>query len=130
MSQAKSRASWGREPYKTDEELNQLCTDFFSQVVLPAGWQFKGFDKCFDSGICTELHPEGTITSIGAVYMDSRTRGQELKHYKVLFLTFSCRGAICEKYFIDYGKQVYKCVVSNKTAEQLSVFINENYKEI
>lgn len=123
----KSKGTWGREPYKTDAELNAICTEFFNQMKVPKEWQFKGYDRCFDEGIKTELHPTGTITSIGARFLDTRTKGIDLKQYRVAFLTFSCRAGILEKTFIDYGKPAYNCVVSNLTVEKLNEYIKENY---
>ena len=127
---AKSRGTWGREPYKTDEELNAACGAFLNGVKVPPEWKFEGYDRCFDAGAATPFHPEGTITSVGAVYFDKRTRGFDIKRYKVLFLTFSCMGAICDKSIDRDGKPHYSCVVSNKTAEKLGEWIYDNYHRL
>jgi len=128
---AKSKSNWGREPYKNDAELNVACGEFLSKVQVPKEWRFETYDKCFDAGVKTELHPEGTITSIGAVYTDKRTRGFDIKKYKVLFLTFSNMGALVERTINRAaGKPIYTCVVMNKTAEKLSEYIYDNYHRI
>lgn len=119
---AKSKGTWGVRQPRSDEELNQLYKAFFVALVVPEDWKFSVWDLAKDA--------DGTILSIGRVYRDMRTKGLDLKDYKVLFLTFSERGAICEKSYKDYGKYAYKCVTSNLTIEKLNQFIEANYHEI
>lgn len=42
MDAPKSRGTWGREAYKTDEELNAACRAYLDTVVVPKEWRRDG----------------------------------------------------------------------------------------
>lgn len=119
---AKSKGTWGREEAKTAEELKCLCNDFFEKLVVPKEWKFMGWNNVVD----TQLG----LLSVGKLFRDLRTNGIGLMHYRVFFMTFSTRGGICSKRFIDFGKEKKFCEVTNKTVEKLNEFIKEKYGEI
>ena len=128
MDAPKSRGTWGREAYKTDEELNAACRAYLDAVVVPKEWRRDGFDRCVDTGIRTEHYPNGSVTSISVIYTDTRTKGFDIKRYKVVFLVASGMGAICQRSINRItGKPIYLCTVTNKTAEKLNEFIKQNY---
>jgi len=122
MSQAKSKGTWGIRTERSDEELNRLCSEFFAALIVPEDWKFLTWDLAKE--------PNGAILSVGKVFRDMRTKGIDMMDYKILFLTYSERGAICEKSLLDFGKFKKTCVVSNKTIEVINEYIKENYLEI
>lgn len=117
---AKSKVTWGREAAKTGEELNRLCNDFFEKLVVPPEWRNMGWSNALDAST-------GILYSVGKAFRDMRTSGINLMHYRVYFNSFSCKGGICSKSIVDFGKFKYHSEVSNKTVEQLNDFIAEHY---
>lgn len=118
----KSKSKWGIRHERSDEEINKICSEFFASLEVPKEWNFMGWDVVRQA--------DGTTLSAGKVFRDMRTSGIGLMDYKVVFLVFSERGAICEKSIIDFGKHLKKCVISNQTIEKLNLFIKSNYSEI
>ena len=119
---AKSKGKWGIRTERTDEELNRICNEFFAALTVPEDWKFLTWDLAKE--------PNGAIISVGKVFRDMRTRGIDMMDYKVVFLTYSERGAICEKQIIDFGKFKRTCVISNKTIEGINEYIKQHYFEI
>lgn len=120
--QPRSKGTWGREEAKSSEELNRLCNEFFNALVVPAGWKFMGWSNAVD-----EQHG---ILSVGKAYRDMRTRGMDLKDYRVFFHTFSTKGGLVSKSIVDFGKYKRLCEVSNKTVEQLNEYIHTKYANL
>lgn len=116
---ARSRSRWGERLQRTDAELDALCKAFFDALVVPPDWRMMKWD-------IARQH-NGDILSVGKVFRDMRTKGLELMHYRVAFLTYSENGLICEKQMIDFGKYKYLTVISNKKIEQINEFIAEKY---
>ena len=126
MNVAKSKGTWGREAAKSPEELNRLAVEFFSLLKLPLEWKFERYDRAEERNADGQL----IIHSIGALFTDTRTRGLDIKRYRVCFHTWSGRGAIVEKSMIDFGEYKKECIIMNKTAEKLNEFIDDNFREL
>lgn len=126
MNVAQSKGTWGREAAKSPEELNRLAVEFFSLLKLPLEWKFEGYDRAEERNADGQL----IIHSIGALFTDTRTRGLDIKRYRVCFHTWSGRGAIVEKSMIDFGEYKKECIIMNKTAEKLNEFIDDNFREL
>lgn len=122
----KSKGTWGREAAKSPEELGRLAVEFFSLLKLPLEWKFEGYDRAEERNADGQL----IIHSIGALFTDTRTRGLDIKRYRVCFHTWSGRGAIVEKSMIDFGEYKKECIIMNKTAEKLNEFIDDNFREL
>lgn len=122
----KSKGTWGREAAKSPVELHNIAVNFFESIKFPLEWKFERYDRAEEKKANGEL----IIHSIGALFTDTRTRGLDLKRYRVFILTWSGKGGIVERSIIDFGKYTKKCLLSNKTAEQLSLYIDENYREL
>ena len=120
--QARSKGTWGREAAKSPEELNRLCNEFFEKLMIPKDWKFMGWSNVVD-----EQHG---ILSVGKAYRDMRTRGTDLKDYRVFFHTFSTKGGLVSKSLVDFGKYKRLCEVSNKTVEQLNEYIHSKYSNL
>ena len=118
MQTAKSRGTWGKRVERTPAELNAIASAFFDALTLPKSWEFIGFSHVDDGDV---------RTSVGKVYRDKATKGIELMHYRVFFLTHAERGGICEKSIVDFGKHKYFTVNSNLTTEKLNDYIQEHY---
>ncbi len=108
----------------TIEEQRKFAKEQFSSLRLPYTWKLEGYDT-------VRLHPdsESELQSIGAIYIDMSTQGINLKRYRIAYHVYSKHLSIAEKSIVDFGKFKYTCLTSNKTAEQLSDFIqqqNEN----
>ncbi|NCB68486.1 MAG: hypothetical protein EOM47_06520 [Bacteroidia bacterium] len=133
----KSKGTWGREAAKSPEELSRLAVEFFSLLKLPIEWKFEGYDRA-EEYLTPDPSPTGEgeskpkliIHSIGALFTDTRTRGLDIKRYRVCFHTWSGRGAIVEKSMIDFGEYKKECIIMNKTAEKLNEFIDDNFREL
>jgi hypothetical protein len=117
---AKSKGTWGREAAKTGEELNRLCNDFFEKLVVPPEWKNMGWSNALDTST-------GILYSVGKLFRDMRTSGIDLMHYRVYFNSFSCKGGICSKSIVDFGKFKYHTEVNNKDIEKLNEWIAEHY---
>lgn len=126
MNVAQSKGTWGREAAKSPEELNRLAVEFFSLLKLPLEWKFERYDRAEERNADGQL----IIHSIGALFTDTRTRGLDIKRYRVCFHTWSGRGAIVEKSMIDFGEYKKECIIMNKTAEKLNEFIDDNFREL
>jgi hypothetical protein len=120
--QAKSRGTWGVRTQRTDEELNRLCKEFFDALIVPDDWKFIAWDSA--------LQTDGATISVGKVFRDMRTKGIEMMDYKIVWIVYSERGAICEKMIIDFGKFKKTCICSNKTIEGINEYIKLHYFEI
>lgn len=126
MNVAQSKGTWGREAAKSPEELSRLAVEFFSLLKLPLEWKFECYDRAEERNADGQL----IIHSIGALFTDTRTRGLDIKRYRVCFHTWSGRGAIVEKSMIDFGEYKKECIIMNKTAEKLNEFIDDNFREL
>ena len=126
MNVAQSKGAWGREAAKSPEELSRLAVEFFSLLKLPLEWKFERYDRAEERNADGQL----IIHSIGALFTDTRTRGLDIKRYRVCFHTWSGRGAIVEKSMIDFGEYKKECIIMNKTAEKINEFIDDNFREL
>lgn len=121
MNQPASKGKWGVRKDRTPEELNQLCNASFSGLKTPCEWEFKKYDTCAD---------EGVIISVGAIFLDKRTSGINIKHYRVFFHTWSERLGIVEHYYEDFGRNAMTCLCSNKTVEDMNKYIHLHFWEL
>jgi len=119
--QPRSKGTWGREEAETAEGLKRICNYFFEKLAVPSEWKFMGWSNAVDP-------ITGMLLSVGKIYRDMRTNGIHLMEYRVFFLTFSTRGGICSKKFIDFGKEKKLCEITNKTVEKLNEYIKEKYE--
>jgi len=90
---------------------NESPAAFFNKITMPKGWKFIGRND-FDR-------------SHGAII--------QLTHdtwLRIFVLTDTCKGGIVEKKFDKAIRQfTYRCMVHNKSAEQLNEFIKTYYNE-
>lgn len=107
-------------PDRTAAELDKICTEFFASLKVPEEWKFIKWDVVTDP-------TENTILSVGKVFRNMRTSGQALMHYKVAFITYPERGAICECAITDFGKYKYNTVITNKTIDELNEYVQRTY---
>ena len=121
-NQPASKSKWGVRKERTPAELNQLCYEALNGLKLPKEWEFQKYDWCVDDN--------GTVLSVGAVFLDKRTSGVNIKYYRIFFHTWSERLGIVENYFIDFGDRANRCLVSNKTVEDMNVYIYDHFNEI
>lgn len=113
-----------KRPQRSIEELNKICGDAFRALKIPEHWKFKEYERV---ALDTEAEPEDMeIQSIAAVFVDKRTSGINLKHYRLNFHTYSERLSLTEVTYPDYGKTAYCCLTSNKVPEQLNEYITNN----
>lgn len=83
---------------------------FFDKIIIQRGWSVLG-RKDFDG-------------SVGAVIKIS----EELT-LRIFVLTTSGKGGIAEKRFNRAKREFqYKCLISNKTAEEINEYLTKNYK--
>jgi len=115
----RSKATWGRRQNRTPQELRRIIDDFFSKLIVPDAW------KCIGRAVINDT--DGDFLSEGYVFDDTRTSGVGAMQYKIVFVVAPERGAICEKQLLQRGESKYSCVISNKTAEDLNLFIKNKY---
>ena len=84
--------------------------EFFDKLQIPVHWKYVGRND--------------VPNSIGGVFDDSTTR----TIYRVFYNIDSERGGIVERKRSDGGKPVYKCLISNKTTDNINEFIRMNLK--
>jgi hypothetical protein len=121
--EAKARGAWGKRQELTDAEIEVECKKFFGALVVPPKWRRKGIDRCVDNG---------EITSVGIVYLDTRTKGFNVKHYRVWLNIYSLNGGIVEKTTdLRHSPPDRKtCVLMNKTIEAVNEYIYNEYHRI
>ncbi len=104
-----------QKPERTVEDLNRICGESFAALKIPYGWKFKEYVR-------TRLKEDETseIQSITGIYVNTRTSGFELKHYRINFHTYSELMSIVEVTFKDFGKPNYVFLVGNRTPGQLN----------
>ena len=100
------------------EELNKICGASFKAVKVPDNWKFKEYER-----VPLSEEPGSEIQSIVAVFEDKSTIGFNLKHYRLIFHTYSESLSLCIVSFKDYGKPAYHTVICNKSAEAINEFI-------
>jgi hypothetical protein len=83
--------------------------EFFPLLNIPIYWKRVGRNDVPDS--------------IGVVYDNRKDT-----IYRVFFNINSELGGIVERKRTEQGRQVYKCLISNKSAEDINVYINANLK--
>lgn len=110
MNEARARNTYGRRQERTTAELEKLCGEAFRALKIPENWKFEVYDRCR-----LWEDPASEIQSIGAWFLDTKTRGIDLKRYRIAFHTYSERLSITEKTIIDYGKYKHQCIGSNCT---------------
>lgn len=107
---------WQR-PERTDADLNRICGEAFRALKIPAEWKFKEYERTM-----LNMEEPGEIQSITAVFINTNTRGFELKHYQINFHTYSERLSLSEVSFKNFGKPCYICLISNKSPQQMNAF--------
>lgn len=120
MVHAQSKGTWGKRQERTEQELNKLCGDSFRALKLPLHWKFERYDK-----IRLQADDTSEIQSIGAWFHDTRTKGQELKRYRIWFGTYSERLGLVERSVVDISRFKELALVSNLTAEAMNEFLGE-----
>jgi len=113
-----SRSTWGRRQERTIAELEKLCGDAFRALEIPSYWKFEEYDRC---RLTSDKTSE--IQSIGAWFLDTRTKGIDTKRYRIWYHTYSERLGLTEKVFIDFSKQASNLIAQNKTPEQINNII-------
>ena len=96
-------------------ELEKLCGDAFKALQIPKHWKFENYDRC-------RLTEDETseIQTIGAWFLDTNTKGIDIKRYRLYFHSYSERLGLVEKSVVEYGKYKQELLVQNKTPEQLN----------
>ena len=119
MSQIRTRATWGRRKERSEQELNKLCGDAFRALKIPTHWKFEGYERC-------KLHADETseIQSIGAWFLDTKTKGINTKRYRIWFHTYSERLGILERAVVDISRFKETSLASYLTPEKMNEFIN------
>lgn len=123
---ANSRSTWGRRQERTEAELEAECGKFFGLLVVPHEWKFKGYDRCPDKSTGLD------VLSVGAIYLDTRTKGFNVKYYRVFLNIYSLMGGIVEK-TTDGRQQVVErktCILMNKSIDAVNEFIYNEYHRL
>jgi len=114
----------GRAAVYPDERQSAIDAQaFFAALVVPDNW------KCRGKHDLIELTPEGKewTVSRGIVFRDIKTSGFGVKDYKIVIISASGKGAICEKTIDEERKPHYKCVIMNKTVQEINKYIEQHY---
>jgi hypothetical protein len=84
--------------------------EFFPQLHIPVHWKRVGKND--------------VPNSLGWVYDDRTTQ----TIYRVFYNIDSEKGGITERKRTESGKPKYKCLISNKNADDINEFINQNLR--
>ena len=122
--QPKSRSTWGRRQERSLQELNKLCGDAFRAIKLPVHWKFEKYDQC---RLTDDENSE--IQSIGAWFLDTKTKGQDTKRYRLWFHTYSERLGLLERAVVSISRFKDTNIASYLTPEKMNLFITELYDE-
>lgn len=109
--------------YPDEHQAAKEAEAFFAALVVPDKW------KCRGPNNIRETLEDGRIWTVsrGMIFRDMSTSGFEIKDYKIVVLSASGRGAICEKTIDEERKPHYKTVISNKTITGINEYIQQNY---
>jgi len=97
----------------------KLAEAQFSQLVVPAHWKFKGYDRPQDK--------QGNMLSIGRVYEDTQKTGFDATFYKLFILYGSDKLGICIKTIDANGKPKYYTGYYNKPISEVNDYIETTY---
>ena len=120
----KSKFTWGRRQERSIEELNKLCGDAFRALKIPLRWKFEKYDQC---RLTDDENSE--IQSIGAWFLDTKTKGQDTKRYRLWFHTYSERLGLLERAVVSISRFKDTSLTSYLTPEKMNHFIAELYDE-
>ena len=120
----KSKFTWGRRQERSLQELNKLCGDAFRAIKLPVHWKFEKYDQC---QLTDDENSE--IQSIGAWFLDTKTKGQDTKRYRLWFHTYSERLGLLERAVVSISRFKDTNIASYLTPEKMNHFIAELYDE-
>lgn len=109
--------------YPDETRATKDAEAFFAALVTPDSWKCRGRNDIRESA---ESGHVWTV-SRGLIYRDITTSGFDLKDYKIVVLSASGRGAICEKTIDESRRPHYKTVISNKTVSGINQYIEQNY---
>lgn len=121
-NQPPSRATWGRRQERTIQELEKLCGDAFRELEIPKRWKFIEYDRCRLND-----DPNSEIQSIGAWFLDVKTRGQDTKRYRLWFHSYSERLGLLERSVVSISRFKEISLVNNLTPEKMKNYIHEMY---
>lgn len=121
MTTAKSKRTWGKSEVVSEQEQYARFVDFMKRLVLPSGFKLLRYDKICDGE---------RVLSAGAVYLDTRTSGLDIKHYRIAHLVDTKeKGVLVKKYLVDWGKDARICLLMNHTPEQISEYVNLHFSD-
>jgi len=82
---------------------------FFPLLKIPIYWKYYGSND--------------VPNSLGYLFDDRTTQ----TIYRVWFNIDSERGGLTERKRLESGKPKYKCLIANKTADELNEYLNKNF---
>ena len=120
---AKSSRTWGKSEVLSEQQQYERFLKFMERLVLPTAFKRLGLD--------TVKSNDGEIVySAGAVYLDTRTSGLGITHYRIAHLVDTReKGVLVKKYLEDWGKEKRICLLMNNTPEQISDYIAINMSD-
>jgi hypothetical protein len=103
----------------SEQKQYERYLEFIKRLQPPPHFKFLRYDKITDA--------DGeTVLSAGAVFLDTRTSGLEIIHYRIAHLVDTKeKGVLVKKYKIDWGKDARICLLMNHTPEQINEYINK-----
>lgn len=123
MTTAKSKRTWGKSEVVSEQEQYARFVDFMKRLVLPSGFKLLRYDVI-------KSPDEQTVYSAGAVYLDTRTSGLDIKHYRIAHLVDTKeKGVLVKKYLVDWGEDARICLLMNHTPEQISEYVNLHFSD-
>lgn len=109
--------------YPDERQSAKEAEVFFAALVVPDNWKCRGKH---DLIWLTPGGKEWTV-SRGLVFRDIKTSGFGIKDYKIVIISASGKGAICEKTIDEVRKTHYKCVLMNKSVQDINRYIVQHY---
>lgn len=109
--------------YPDERQSAKDADAFFAALVTPESW------KCRGRNDLRQTLENGHIWTVsrGLIYRDAKTSGFDIRDYKIVVMSASGRGAICEKKIDEDRRSFYKTVISNKTVADINEYIEQHY---
>ncbi len=108
----------------TEEELKR-CGDAFRALNIPAWWRFERYDRTL-----TDPDDEGSgVQSYGAWLVDIATIKRDITRYRIVYHIDNERLSLLEQKKGSGGKPQYKCVITNKTVDEINELLCEYEQE-
>lgn len=109
----------------TEEEAIEKCASVFRALKVPERWRLERYDRTL-----TDPNDECSgVQSYGAWLVDIPTIKRDITRYRIVYHVDNELLSLLELKKGSGGKPQYKCVVTNKTVDEINELLGEYEQE-